>query len=211
MPPSTRRSRRTRVLVGAAVALLAAASVVAYESVTSPTFGLDAAPGAGSAACARIAGGYPDEIAGAGRTSTDVEGAAVWGDGAVIVRCGLDKPLPTKEACAQVDGVDWVWRTSPDDDGRTLLVTYGRAPAVEVHIDTRRAAPDAVLIDLSRLVKPLRQDHRCLSRDDVAPPPSPGSPKAMPRHDHDAPHEHGDRHPHDARAALAPGRGGVVR
>ncbi|GES32125.1 DUF3515 family protein [Streptomyces angustmyceticus] len=210
MPPSTRRSRRTRLLVGAAVVLAAAASVVAYESVSSPTFGLDAAPGAGSAACARIADGYPDEIAGAGRTSTGLAGAAAWGDGAVVARCGLDKPLPTKEACAQVDGVDWVWRTSPDDDGRTLLVTYGRSPAVEVRIDTRRAAPDAVLIDLSRLVKPLRQDHRCLSRDDVAPPPGPG-PKTMPHHEHDDDHEDDDHRDHDDRADPAPGRGGAVR
>ncbi|MGW7491251.1 DUF3515 family protein [Streptomyces sp. NPDC054786] len=175
MPPSTRLLRRTPVLLSAAAVIVAAASLMAYESVTSPAFGLEAAPRAGSAACTRLTAAYPDEVAGADRTPADVKGAAVWGDGAVIARCGLATPLPTNDPCAQIDGVDWVWRAPQDDDGRKLLITYGRAPAVEVRIDTRRAAPDAVLVDLSRLVKPIRQSHRCISTSDVPAPSHPGS------------------------------------
>lgn len=181
-PTPTRRSRRTPVLIGAAVVLVATASLVAYETVASPTFGLEAAPRAGSAACTRLAAAYPDEVAGADRTPTDVKGAAVWGDGTVTVRCGLVVPLPTKDACIQIGGVDWVWRP-PQEDGSTLLITYGRAPAVELRIDTRRAAPDAVLVDLSRLVEPIRQSHKCLSTSDVPPPAGPGTAQSRPHHD----------------------------
>ncbi|MFJ5796956.1 DUF3515 family protein [Streptomyces decoyicus] len=171
-----RPTRRTALVVGAAAVTVAAASLLAHEGFASPAFGLEAAPRAESGACTRLTTAYPDEVAGADRTPTDVKGAAVWGDGAVIVRCGLAAPLPTNDPCAQVDGVDWVWRASQDDDSK-LLITYGRAPAVEVRIDTRHAAPDAALVDLSRLVKPIHQGHKCIGRSDVpTPPPAPAAP-----------------------------------
>ncbi|MGH4036027.1 DUF3515 family protein [Actinomycetota bacterium Odt1-20B] len=159
MPPATRRAR---VAICAAAVILGTASVVAYQYVTSPTFDLEAAPRAHSAACDRLTDAYPDRLADADRDSTDVAGAAVWGDGAVIVRCGLHTPPPTADPCTQVDGVDWVWRANEDQGDSKLLLTYGRSPAVEVRVDTRHAAPDAVLVDLSRLVKPIHQARKCI-------------------------------------------------
>ncbi|MGH4033845.1 DUF3515 family protein [Actinomycetota bacterium Odt1-20B] len=161
-PPPSRAARRRRIALGAAVVALAAAAAIAYEYAASPARDLKAAPRAHSAACARLAAAFPDRLADADRDSTDVAGAAVWGDGAVTVRCGLPTPLPTGDPCSEVDGVDWVWRARQDEPDSRLLITYGRSPAVEVRVDTRHAAPDAVLIDLSRLVKPIRQVRECL-------------------------------------------------
>jgi hypothetical protein len=72
--------------------------------------------------------------------------------------------------------VDWAWRTSTDDDGREVLVTYGREPSVEVQLTAGKAAPDAVLVELSSVVKPLKQSNECLAGSDVTAPssPSPG-------------------------------------
>ncbi|MFE0105517.1 DUF3515 family protein [Streptomyces sp. NPDC059009] len=89
-------------------------------------------------------------------------GAAVWGDGTVTVRCGLPMPLPTGDPCSEVDGVDCAWRARQDGADSKLLITYGCSPAVEVRVDTRHTAPDAVLIDLSRLVEPIHQVRECV-------------------------------------------------
>ncbi|WP_326581005.1 DUF3515 domain-containing protein [Streptomyces sp. NBC_00481] len=161
--------RNTRIagLTIGAIALTTTAAVVAVRMLGEPSFSFAAAPLADDPACARISEQYPDRLAGLDRADTSTKGAAVWGDGAVVARCGFPRLNATADACAEVDGVDWVWRTSKGGDGRELLVTYGREPSVEVQLVRGQAAADSVLVGLSSLVKPIKQTRECLSLSDV--------------------------------------------
>lgn len=155
-------SRRSRVAAGlAGVGLVVGGGLVAGE-LDSPVFGLAQGPFAPDPACARLADRYPGRLGGSTRDRVTFEGLAVWGHGAVELRCGVNPPAPTTQACVSVDGVDWVWRETAAG-GRKKLVTYGRSPAVEVSIAGSVSSPDAVLVDLSRLVAPIREGDKCLA------------------------------------------------
>ncbi|MER6143154.1 DUF3515 family protein [Streptomyces sparsogenes] len=156
------RSRRARVAVGVAAAGLVVAGVYVARVVTSPAYGVAAAPRGDAPECARIEKGYPDHLAGRERAPGGAAGVAVWGDRAVVSRCGMTPPAPTPELCVNVDGVDWVLREARSRDGRKVVITYGRDPAVEVSVSDRVTELDAVLVDLSKAVKPIRQHHKCL-------------------------------------------------
>ncbi|GGN28741.1 DUF3515 family protein [Streptomyces fuscichromogenes] len=154
------RGRRTAAALAVA-GLLAGAGLVAGE-LDSPVFGLAQGPFAEDPGCGRLAGRYPDRLAGATRDRVTFAGLAVWGHGTVELRCGVNPPGPTTDACVSVDGVDWVWRGTAED-GRRKLVTYGRSPAVEISVSGPAAGVDTVLVDLSRLVAPIPEGARCLA------------------------------------------------
>ncbi|MEU6192824.1 DUF3515 family protein [Streptomyces sp. NPDC047061] len=159
--PGSGRSRRSRAAVGLAVlGLLAGAGLVAGE-LDSPVFGLAQGPFAKDPGCGRLADRYPDRLGGAVRDRVSYAGLAAWGHGTVELRCGVNPPAPTTDACVSVDGVDWVWRKTAAD-GRRKLVTYGRSPAVEVSVAGSVTGIDAVLVDLSHLVAPIRGGAECL-------------------------------------------------
>lgn len=152
--------------VGVGVAGLVVGGVLVMHEVRANGDGLHAAARGDSAACRRVVEGYPSGLAGLRRADVGVAGAAVWGDGAVTARCGLEPPAATTDACVNVDGVDWVWRPKPHD-GHKVLVTYGRDPAVEIEISDRVTAVDDVLVELSGAVRPLARHGRCIGEDDV--------------------------------------------
>ncbi|MFE7839023.1 DUF3515 family protein [Streptomyces sp. NPDC057474] len=166
MPRSTR-------IAGLAIGAIALVALVTVRMLSEPSFSFAAAPMADDPACTRISERYPDRLAGLDRADTGTKGAAVWGDGAVVARCGFPRLEATGEACAEVNGVDWVWRTSKGGDSRELLITYGREPGVEVQLTVGRAAPDAVLVGLSPVVKAVEQSNKCLALSDVTTPSSP--------------------------------------
>lgn len=160
--------RRTRIaLLATGAVALATAATVTVRLLGEPSYSFTAAPRADDPACVRVSEEFPDRLAGLDRAETSTKSAAVWGDGAIVVRCGFPRPAPTADPCTQVDGVDWVWRADEQREGRQLLVTYGREPAVEVQVAPDHAATDAVLIGLSPLVKPIEQSGECLSLADV--------------------------------------------
>lgn len=152
-------ARRIWLVLGLVV--VAAAVLVAYK-LNSPTRGIVQAPHAGDPACGRLARGYPATLGGQKLAGGGPPGVAVWGDRAVVLRCGVQPPLPTTDLCVTVDGVDWVYREAASGNGRKVAVTYGRSPAVEATISTQDTAVDSVLAQLSRLVHPIYQQHRCL-------------------------------------------------
>ncbi|MER6219508.1 DUF3515 family protein [Streptomyces sp900105755] len=154
--------RRGRVAVGVVVAGLGAGAALVAGELDSPVFGLAQGPFARDPACARLADRYPDRLGGAARDRVTFEGLAVWGHGTVELRCGVNPPGPTTDACVSVDGVDWVWREAAGT-GRRELVTYGRSPAVEVSAAVSVAGLDAVLVDVSHLVAPIRSGAKCLA------------------------------------------------
>ncbi|MFF5143883.1 DUF3515 family protein [Streptomyces sp. NPDC013157] len=148
--------------VGLAVVGLGAGGGLVAGELDSPVFGLAQGPFAQDPACARLADRYPDRLGGTTRDRVTFEGLAVWGHGSVELRCGVNPPGPTTDACVSVDGVDWVWRETAGG-GRKKLVTYGRSPAVEVSVAGSVAGLDAVLVDVSHLVAPIREGDKCLA------------------------------------------------
>ena len=75
---------------------------------------------------------------------TTAQATTAWGDpdGAVVLRCGVEPLGPTTEHCQTVEtpggaSVDWV--VVEGDDGWTFT-TYGREPAVELHVPAEVAA-----------------------------------------------------------------------
>ncbi|MFG2141031.1 DUF3515 family protein [Streptomyces sp. NPDC048650] len=158
-----RLSRRSGVAIGAAaVAGIVIAGVVVVRAVNSPMSGVEAAARGGASECTRIAKDAPGRLHGQERADTGLPGVVAWGDGAVVLRCGLKAPRPTADACVNVDGVDWVLREAESQGGRKLLITYGRHPAVEATISDSGSGTDVSLVALSKLVKPIRQHEHCV-------------------------------------------------
>lgn len=161
------RMSRTRIAAVAAAigALLVGSLVVRHRS--EPGYGIASAPRAERPECEQAATRYPDRLAGQNLSFTGRPGVAVWGDNAVVLRCGLTPPAPTLDPCATVNGVDWVFREGRSENGKKVIITYGRTPAVEAVVSDEVTAIDTVLVDLSRLVEPIKKYTKCLNADDL--------------------------------------------
>ncbi|WP_427921447.1 DUF3515 domain-containing protein [Streptomyces sp. cg40] len=158
-----RPSRRTWFVLGVTgVAAVATAAVLVVHESDAPAYAIEQAPHAHAAACTRIAKDYPAVLEGHRRAETGTPGVAVWGDEAVVLRCGLEPPAPTTDLCVSVNGVDWVYRQSQSRNGLKVVVTYGRTPAVEVTLSEQDTALDSALVDVSRIVRPIRQQSHCV-------------------------------------------------
>ncbi len=144
-----------------AAATLAAGGVTALSAASSPP-GRESAPNAGHPACGRAAAHYPPQLLGKKRSAPAAEGVAVWGDGAVVLRCGTTPPKPTTDPCVNVNGVDWVLREGPSDSGERVLITYGRDPAIEVTVAEASASAGDGLVDLGPAVEEIPQTAHCV-------------------------------------------------
>ncbi|KWT60129.1 hypothetical protein ADL21_20130 [Streptomyces albus subsp. albus] len=87
---------------------------------------------------------------------------AVWGDGAVVLRCGTTPPKQTTDPCVNVNGVDWVLREGASDSGERVLITYGRDPAIEVTVAEASASAGDGLVDLGPAVEEIPQTAHCV-------------------------------------------------
>jgi hypothetical protein len=149
-----RRPRLTPPRLAPAVVL-----VVLLAGCTSAV-DTEAGPDAADPRCAEVRGNGFDELADRPRRETNAHSTAAWGEPAVVMRCGVEPPGPTTDACVGVDGTDWVL-TEPG--GRAVFTTYGRVPAIEVTLpDADRSGTDAVLAALGALVARIPQDRECL-------------------------------------------------
>ncbi|MFG2607863.1 DUF3515 family protein [Streptomyces sp. NPDC048514] len=156
--PST---RRIRLVLAAGVCVLASAAAVTVHALNDRDPGVPAAKGAGATQCRRIAESAPGSMGGFPRWDSDARGVAVWGDRDIVLRCGVTEPGPSNDPCFAVDGVDWVIDVRQSTGTRKVIVTYGRSPATQVVFDSG-GKTDAALVDLSRLVAPIRQKSHCL-------------------------------------------------
>ncbi|MFF1283405.1 DUF3515 family protein [Streptomyces sp. NPDC058299] len=154
-------TRRNRFLLAAGVCVLGAIAAVTVHVLTQRDPGVPAAKGADAAPCRRITRAAPESLGGLSRWDSDAPGVAVWGDRHIVLRCGVTPPGPTEDLCVAVDGVDWVIDSRHSTETRKVVVTYGRVPATQVVLDGG-GETDAALIDLSRLVAPIRQRSRCV-------------------------------------------------
>lgn len=153
-PHARTRGRRTAALTVLLVGPLALAGCSSAVTVA-------VAPHATDPLCASVVLALPDTLADLGRSRTTSQATAAWGSGtdAVTLRCGVEPPGPTTEQCVTVETpsgptVDWLViadaeaadGTSPTPadtpgeapttgaDADWTFVTYGRDPAVEVHV-----------------------------------------------------------------------------
>ncbi|MFE4455021.1 DUF3515 domain-containing protein [Streptomyces sp. NPDC056796] len=141
MTHTRRRSPRSRVLApSAALLVLAAAgcsSAGDRPSVTVPTPSSEAA-----GYCGKLSGELPGTVDGLGRNdpSPDSDLTAGWGDGAIVLRCGVPRPARMDDSQAKAvtaDGVNWLLEQR-DDAGPRFTTTYRKA-YVEVTLGTEYA------------------------------------------------------------------------
>ncbi|GAA2518069.1 DUF3515 domain-containing protein [Streptomyces gobitricini] len=154
---SSHRLRRLSALpvaVVAAAALSAAAgcsSTDAQASVTVP-----GPPSEEAALCGALYKELPETVAGLGRSDPEPRSdlTAGWGDGAIVLRCGVPRPPAMSDAeslGAEVGGVEWLTELR-EGDGPRFTSTY-RKTYVEVSLDERFAHDATPLMDIAPAVK----------------------------------------------------------
>lgn len=114
-------------------------------------------PESAQADCADVIADLPDRVA--GQKQRAVAGspyAAAWGDPAIVLRCGTRLPAGfTRTAeCQTVNGIDWyVPRSASDDQSADVPLTLvHRSVVVSVVVPAKLRPPDAVLVDLGRVL-----------------------------------------------------------
>jgi hypothetical protein len=185
--PRPARRAPGRVLALAAGPVLAAALLAGCSSAV----GVAVAPHATDPECARVVLTLPEQL-GDGLTElrTTSQATAAWGDPAepVTLRCGVEVPGPTTEQCVTMEtasgtSIDWLVRadaepaaggtagSEPATDPATepgssdwTFVTYGRDPAVEVHVPAEVVAERSTsfLDALSPAVAQVEATRSCL-------------------------------------------------
>lgn len=156
---STGRIRTPRAALGGALLLAAVAGCAMTESDARP-----AAPspsGKAAAVCRSLHDALPGKVEGEEHTTdaTDSSYTAAWGDPAIELRCGVDRPAkltpgteeynPTSEA-AEVNGVSWL--IEEQDEGYRFTTT-DRAAYVEVTVPEAYAPEIGALTDLAKPVR----------------------------------------------------------
>ncbi|MFJ8196935.1 DUF3515 family protein [Streptomyces sp. NPDC096152] len=157
------RLRRLAWVAVCGIVVLTVGGAVTTHLLDGPERGLTAARGAGDTHCREVTQKAPGVLAGKERRSVSLEGVVVWGDQDVILRCGVNSPLATKDPCFEADGVDWVIDVRQSTPERKVIVTFGRTPATQVAILTREARTDEAIVGLSHLVAGIPASGRCLN------------------------------------------------
>jgi len=107
---------------------------------------VDVATNATEPVCASVVLAAPDSLGeGLPQRDTTAQASTAWGDddAPIVLRCGVEPLGPTTERCQSVEtpggpSIDWV--VVEDDDGDWTFTTYGREPAVELHVPAEVAA-----------------------------------------------------------------------
>jgi hypothetical protein len=144
--------RRSLILSAAAVLVAAAgcSSTDASASITVPS-----PPAEEAALCRALDGELPDSVDGHDRDDPEPssELTAGWGDAAIVLRCGVARPVGMSDPQGQgveVDGVNWLLEER--DDGPRFTTTY-RETYVEVTLGSRYMHDIGPLTDLAGPVK----------------------------------------------------------
>lgn len=157
--------------LGAAVPALAILAV-SLAGCAAPV-PVEVAPYAHDPVCADVVLSLPRDLEDMPRLPTTSQATVAWGDRSapVVLRCGVEPPPPTTEACVAADdgsiSIDWVTRTGPEQPNggaEWTFTTYGRSPAVEVHVPAEVTAgrSTSFLVDLNTAVAKIEQTRFCL-------------------------------------------------
>ncbi|MER7749414.1 DUF3515 family protein [Streptomyces bacillaris] len=123
-------------------------------------YNLTKPPFSGSPACDTFTGKLPEKLGGYEKESSNVEGAAAWGDGDVIVYCGMPAPEAGAE-CVDEGGVDWVAQKPADDRTSKMFSTHDRNPSVQVRLRNEGTDASAVLSALGPAVQDIKAGKPC--------------------------------------------------
>lgn len=157
-----------------AVAAVCGAAVAALAGCASAV-PVDVAPSATDPVCARVVLDTPTSLgAGLDRRRTDAQATTAWGtaEAPIVLRCGVTPLGPTTDKCVTVEtpggpSIDWVVVASKgedDPDSDWTFTTYGRVPAVEVHVPAAVATAHSTtfLDDLGQAVSHTTKVRACV-------------------------------------------------
>jgi hypothetical protein len=179
----TRTSRPSprRVATTLAVLTVTAASLAGCAQAV----GVTVAPDATDPECARVVLALPEVLGDdLEQLRTTSQATSAWGDPTdpVTLRCGVEVPGPTTEQCVTMEtaggsSIDWLVRAGSgsvgeqsddeqpgDEQADWTFVTYGRDPAVEVHVPAAVVAERSTsfLDGLSTAVAQVEATRSCL-------------------------------------------------
>jgi len=155
-------SPKTTAALRAALLIAAVASLAGGLTSCASTVSLESAPAANSPRCAAVSVRLPDTIDGNQQRPTDAQATSAWGTPAnVILRCGLPEVLASTLPCVTAGGIDWLVDDSKAPNYR--FITFGRKPATEVIVDSKKAsgvqALDALGLSISQGIL---ADRKCI-------------------------------------------------
>lgn len=161
------RRRAHTPLLGALLVI-----VPVLAGCTSPV-AVPVAPYAADPRCADIVLALPQDLEDLERLRTGSQATVAWGErlDPVVLRCGVEPPAPTTDQCVTADdgvtAVDWVAVPGQEDaegNAEWTFTTYGRTPAVEVHVPASVTAmrSTSFLLDLGSAVSRVEQTRACL-------------------------------------------------
>ncbi|MGA4507658.1 DUF3515 domain-containing protein [Propionibacteriaceae bacterium G1746] len=143
-----------RAIGGRAAAVLLAGSVLAACS-GSPELAQPSPTGAVATECAAVMAALPGQLLGQGQVGLEGN-LATWGDPAISVRCGVDKPasLTQTSHCDELNGVGWF----TEEPGTAVkkawrFTTIGRTGYIEVIVPEQYEPAGDALMDLGAAVK----------------------------------------------------------
>ncbi|MEV3993347.1 DUF3515 domain-containing protein [Streptomyces sp. NPDC049837] len=154
---SSHRLRRLPALpatVAAAAVLLAAAGCSPTDA--QATVAVPSPPSEEAALCGALHERLPETVAGLDRSDPEPGSdlTAGWGDGAIVLRCGVPRPARMSDPHAEgveAGGVNWMLEQR-EGDGPRFTSTY-RKTYVEVSMDKRFAHDASPLAALADAVK----------------------------------------------------------
>ncbi|WNF29843.1 DUF3515 domain-containing protein [Streptomyces sp. C11-1] len=131
MTSSARRSPRSISTLGPSAAVLALAAAGCSFSDAQPSITVPTPSSEAAAYCKALDGELPETVLDRERNdpSPESELTAGWGDGAIVLRCGVPRPAkmddPQAEA-VEADGVNWMLE-QPEGSGPRFTTTYRKA------------------------------------------------------------------------------------
>lgn len=160
-------SKKARLISGVCVVAGIAAAAASYFLFFSKV-SVEPGPFADNPKCSDVISRAPETVLHKQRDDVTGDGVAAWGDGSVVLRCGVTPLRPTTNLCVDVNGVDWVLdEKRAQKDGVQVLTTYGRTPAVEMTVEGDGPKAGDALVDVNRAVRGIPQKSKCLSLSDT--------------------------------------------
>lgn len=135
---------------------------------------VEAAPSAGDPLCASVVLALPDTLGDLPRLRTTSQASTAWGEKAhpVVLRCGVEVPGPTTDRCETADdgrgtAIDWLavpGEAREDGSADWTFTTYGRSPAVQVHVpaEVTSTRSTSFLLELGPAIATIPADRHCV-------------------------------------------------
>ena len=143
-----------------ALAAMATLAIAGSLSACTANVSLEAAPDSNNPACAEVSVRLPEMVADQAKRVTDAQATGAWGNPtSVILRCGLPAVEVSTLPCVTASGVDWLVDDSKKPSYR--FITFGRKPATEVIVDSRKVAGVTTLSDLSTAIQSIEATKHC--------------------------------------------------